>query len=64
MQNNNGRVQQYVDQLNDMEKITYAIAKEHLESSFDIEKSLGFIEWEKKQESLKSAKVLESSKVK
>ena len=35
----------YIEQLTDDEKIVYLIAKEHLGSSFDLEKSIGFINW-------------------
>ena len=43
-------IQQYLDQLTPIEIATYEIAKEHLGSSFNIEKSIGFIEWKKKKE--------------
>ncbi len=36
--------------MNPQEKIAYNIAVKNLESSFDIEKSIGFIEYKKKQE--------------
>ena len=35
----------YVAQLTDQEKIVLAIAEEHLESSFDLVRSIGFREW-------------------
>ena len=37
--------QNYLNQLTDIQKIAYSIAKEHLESSFDLEKSIGFKLW-------------------
>ena len=37
--------QNYLNQLTDIQKIAYSIAKEHLESSFDLEKSIGFKQW-------------------
>ncbi len=40
----------YIKQMNPQEKIAYNIAVKNLESSFDIEKSIGFIEYKKKQE--------------
>jgi hypothetical protein len=40
-------INKYIDSLNHMEKATMDIAKKILQSSFDIEKSLGFIEWVK-----------------
>jgi hypothetical protein len=38
----------YIQQLTPQEKIVLKIATEHLETSFCIEKSLGFLEWHKK----------------
>lgn len=38
-------IEEYVSSLTEQERIVYIIAKEHLESSFDIEKSIGFLEW-------------------
>ena len=38
-------VDSYVKEMNPTEKKTYEIAKEHLESSFSIEKSIGFIKY-------------------
>lgn len=35
----------YIEQLSPMEKIAMDIAKDHLGTSFDIQKSNGFIEW-------------------
>ena len=40
-------ITRYIDQLSEGERKTYEIAKEHLESSFSIEKSIGFINWQK-----------------
>lgn len=42
-------IEKYIDQLNEQEKIVLNIAKEHLQSSFDISKSIGFQEWLKTQ---------------
>ena len=39
----------YLQQLDGSEKIIYRIAHEHLESSFNIVKSVGFIKWCQKQ---------------
>jgi len=39
----------YIKQLNPQEKIAYEIAVKNLESSFDIEKSIGFINYMKTQ---------------
>jgi hypothetical protein len=44
--------EQYIEQLPDWEKKTLAIAKEHLKTSFDLQKSNGFLEWKRKQGSL------------
>ena len=35
-------VEKYIEHMNDKEKQAYNIAKKHLGSSFDIEKSIGF----------------------
>jgi len=40
-------ISQYIQQLSEIEKIAFQIAKNHLGSSFNIEKSIGFIEWKK-----------------
>ena len=40
-------VQQYIEQLSDTEKRALKIAHRVLETSFDIEKSIGFLEWKK-----------------
>ena len=50
-------IKEYIDQLNENEKIAYKIAQEHLETSFDISKSIGFLEFKKKQLSIEVAKV-------
>ena len=39
----------YLQSLNDIEKIAIKIAKEDLGSSFDIEKSIGFLNWIKEK---------------
>lgn len=39
----------YLQQLGDKERIAYSIAKEHLGTSFDIVKSIGYITWKKSQ---------------
>ena len=38
----------YIDNFNVYEKVAYEIAKNNLESSYDMEKSIGFIEFLKK----------------
>jgi hypothetical protein len=45
----------YIEQLSPQEKIVLKIAREHLETSFCIEKSLGFLEWHKKYLSMMSS---------
>ena len=40
-------IQQYIGQLSPQEKIVLQIAQEHLASSFNIEKSIGYLEWKK-----------------
>jgi hypothetical protein len=37
----------YIAQMNSIEKKAFEIAKEHLGSSFNIDRSIGFIEWKK-----------------
>ena len=39
---------QYLNQLNDKEKKACIIAKDHLGSSFNIMKSVGYLEWKSK----------------
>tara|TARA_Y100000389_G_C17413754_1_gene492459 strand:- start:923 stop:1072 length:150 start_codon:yes stop_codon:yes gene_type:complete len=38
-------IDEYIQQLSESEKIAYDIAKKMLGSSFNIEKSIGFLEW-------------------
>lgn len=38
----------YINSMNEKEQIAYKIAKEHLGSSFNLEKSIGFQKWLKK----------------
>jgi tetrahydromethanopterin S-methyltransferase subunit F len=45
----------YIEQMSPQEKIVLKIAREHLETSFCIEKSLGFLEWHKKYLSMMSS---------
>jgi hypothetical protein len=40
---------EYLAQLNEKELIAYTIAKDHLGTSFHILKSIGYMEWKKKQ---------------
>jgi hypothetical protein len=40
--------QLYLDSLNEKEMKSYLIAKEHLGTSFQLEKSVGFLKWKKK----------------
>jgi len=42
-------VQEYLDQLSPLENTVYRIANAHLQSSFSLEQSLGFLEWKKKK---------------
>lgn len=39
----------YLEQLGDKERIAYSIAKEHLGTSFNVTKSIGYITWKKEQ---------------
>jgi len=42
----------YIAQLTPMELKVLNIAKTHLETSFSLEKSIGFLEWQKKNKAL------------
>ena len=44
-------ITKYKDSLTEQEQIVLKIAIEHLESSFDIEKSIGYLEWLKNYKS-------------
>lgn len=39
----------YLEQLGDKERIAYSIAKDHLGTSFDVVKSIGYLTWKKGQ---------------
>ena len=41
----------YLESLNEKEKLAYEIAKDHLGSSYSLEKSIGFVLFESKPES-------------
>jgi hypothetical protein len=41
--------EKYLQTLSDKEKKAYLIAKDHLGMSFQLEKSVGFIKWRKKE---------------
>jgi len=43
------QIQEYISTLSDREKIVFEIAKEHLQSSFSMERSIGFITWLKEK---------------
>lgn len=43
-------INSYIEQLDHLEKIAYDIAREHLESSFTIEKSIGFKQWKEEND--------------
>ena len=40
-------IAEYISQLNINEKLAYEIAKEHLETSFDMSKSIGYLAFKK-----------------
>ena len=42
-------VQKYIQTLNEKEYKSYQIAKDHLGTLFDIERTNGFLNWKKKQ---------------
>jgi hypothetical protein len=41
---------EYISQMNSKERIAYQIAKEHLGTSFNLKKSIGYKEWLKNKE--------------
>lgn len=41
----NQQIQDYISSLSEREKLVMEIAREHLQSSFCIERSVGFIKW-------------------
>lgn len=47
MDNEEKLQQAYLDSLTEKEKKGYEIAKSHLGMSFDLEKSIGYLEWKK-----------------
>lgn len=42
---NQKKINKYIEQLTPQEKMVLNIAREHLETSFDIEKSIGYLKW-------------------
>lgn len=46
---------EYLNSLTKQEKKTLEIARSHLESSFNMDKSIGFIQWKENQMSLKKS---------
>jgi hypothetical protein len=45
--------EQYLKTLSEKERQAYEIAKDHLGSSFELEKSVGYLKWLKKHEDKK-----------
>lgn len=50
IENTNDLIKEYINQLDDMEKIVLEVAIQQLESSFSIEKSIGFLKWKEKKQ--------------
>ena len=46
----NKQIEKYIESLSPIEKQTIEIAKDHLKTSFNIEKSIGFLAWKKLQD--------------
>jgi|MDSY01.1.fsa_nt_gb hypothetical protein len=42
------QIKEYLSGLSEQEKIVLKIAQEHLETSFDISKSIGFLVWKQR----------------
>jgi hypothetical protein len=45
------QIDQYIAQMTPIQRTAYLIAKEHLGTSFNIKKSIGFLEWLKSKRS-------------
>lgn len=43
-------ISEYINHLDEFEKIALDVAKEQLESSFSIEKSIGFLKWKENKD--------------
>ncbi len=54
MDKDNALVEEYIAQFTPSEKIVYEIARKQLESSFCIEKSIGFLEYVKNLSTVKN----------
>ena len=54
------QIEGYIAQLSEQEKLVLEIAKDHLGSSFDIERSIGFTSWLKTQPAPKNDTVKSS----
>jgi hypothetical protein len=48
---------EYIESMTDMEKIVMEIARDHLESSFCLEKSVGFVTWYREKLKNSDAKI-------
>lgn len=48
MPDTKAKLEEYIRSMNEKDHQGYLIAKSHLGSSFDLEKSLGYVEWLKK----------------
>jgi len=40
----------YIEQLDEKQRVAYSIAKDHLGTSFNILKSIGYMNWKKEQD--------------
>ena len=49
-QQNLSLTEQYLKTLSEKERMAYEIAKDHLGSSFELEKSVGYLKWLEKQQ--------------
>ena len=47
MDTENKSIEQYLKSLNEQERKTLKIAKDHLGTSFNIKKSIGYLNWKK-----------------
>ena len=55
MINPDPEIMEYINSLTEQEKQTLQIAQEHLKTSFDVYKSIGFLKWKATQPSSQDA---------
>lgn len=53
--NHKSNTDKYIEQLSTLEKKAFLIAQQHLETSFNLEESIGFIKWSQSQSQSKTS---------